>query len=74
MQKNFFVPLIKTISSRYYQQKQSHQEYLDLYINSRLKIREAYDRRYDTLPQIKNEVENLRSQIIENYMSDPACH
>jgi peptidyl-prolyl cis-trans isomerase SurA len=47
------------------------QDYLDLYINSRLKIREAYERGYDTLPQIRTEVENLRSQIIENYMSDP---
>ena len=46
-------------------------EYLDLYINSRLKIREAYDRKYDTLPQIKTEVDNLRSQVIENYMNDP---
>jgi peptidyl-prolyl cis-trans isomerase SurA len=46
-------------------------EYLDLYINSRLKIREALDRRYDTLPDIKAEVENLRGQIIENYMNDP---
>jgi peptidyl-prolyl cis-trans isomerase SurA len=48
-------------------------DYLDLYINSRLKIQEAYIRRYDTLPQIKSEVENLRSQIIENYMSDPGA-
>ena len=46
-------------------------DYLDLYINSRLKIREAYARGYDTLPQIRNEVENLRNQIIEGYMSDP---
>jgi len=46
-------------------------EYLDLYINSRLKIREAYDRGYDTLPNITIEIENLRSQVIENYMSDP---
>ena len=46
-------------------------QYLDLYINSRLKIREAYDRGYDTLPNIKNEIENLRGQVIENYMSDP---
>lgn len=46
-------------------------EYLDLYINSRLKIREAYDRGYDTLPHIKSEIENLRNQVIENYMSDP---
>ncbi len=48
-------------------------DYLDLYINSRLKIREAYDRGYDTLPNIKNEIENLRNQVIENYMSDPAA-
>ena len=46
-------------------------QYLDLYINSRLKIREAYDRGYDTLPNIVNEIENLRGQVIENYMSDP---
>jgi peptidyl-prolyl cis-trans isomerase SurA len=49
-------------------------EYLDLYINSRLKIREAYDKGYDTLPQIKAEVDNLRSQIVENYMSDPKAN
>ena len=48
-------------------------QYLDLYINSRLKIREAYDRGYDTLPNIVNEIENLRNQVIENYMSDPAA-
>jgi peptidyl-prolyl cis-trans isomerase SurA len=46
-------------------------EYLDLYINSRLKIREAYDRGYDTLPNISSEIDNLRNQVIENYMSDP---
>lgn len=45
-------------------------EYLDLYINSRLKIREAYDRGYDTLSAIKTEVNNLRTQIADNYMTD----
>jgi peptidyl-prolyl cis-trans isomerase SurA len=45
-------------------------DYLDLYINSRLKIHEAYERKFDTLPQIKAEVDNLRLQIIENYMND----
>ena len=45
--------------------------YLDLYIKSRLKVWEAYERRYDTLPQIKTEVENLRTQISESYMTDP---
>ena len=51
---------------------QAMRDYLDLYISSRLKIREAYNRRYDTLPQIKTDIENLRSQIIENYLNDPA--
>ncbi|MBL7738293.1 MAG: peptidylprolyl isomerase [Chitinophagaceae bacterium] len=46
-------------------------DYLDLYIHSRLKIQEAYARGYDTLAQIKGEVDNLRAQIMENYMSDP---
>lgn len=46
-------------------------DYLELYINSRLRIREAYDRKYDTLSQIKREVENLRIQISESYMNDP---
>src|SRR5438552_4340219 len=46
-------------------------DYLDLYIASRLKIHEAYNRGYDTLSQIKTDIDNLRSQIIENYLNDP---
>ncbi len=46
-------------------------EYLDLYIKSKLKIQDAYDRKMDTLQQIRTEVENLRNQISENYMTDP---
>ncbi len=45
-------------------------DYLDLYIKSRLKIKEAYERGYDTLPQIVMEVNNLRTQIADNYMND----
>ncbi|MES1216447.1 MAG: peptidylprolyl isomerase [Bacteroidota bacterium] len=50
---------------------QAIKEYLDLYVRSRLKIQEAYSRGYDTLPQIKSEVDNLRQQIIDNYLNDP---
>lgn len=50
---------------------QSISNYLDLYIKSKLKVQEAYTRGYDTLPSIRMEVENLRSQIAENYMTDP---
>lgn len=46
-------------------------DYLDLYIKSRLKIQEAYDRRLDTLPSMKMELANLRTQISEGYMTDP---
>lgn len=51
--------------------KKAIKEYLDLYINARLKIQEAYDRGYDTLPQLVSEMDNLRGQIIEPYLSDP---
>ncbi len=46
-------------------------DYLDLYIKSKLKVRQAYERRYDTLPHLKLEVANLRTQISDNYMTDP---
>ena len=46
-------------------------DYLDLYIASRLKIMEARNRGYDTLSQLKSDIENLRSQIIDNYLNDP---
>jgi peptidyl-prolyl cis-trans isomerase SurA len=39
------------------------QEYLDLYIASRLKIKEALVRGYDTLPQLVSDIDNLRTQI-----------
>lgn len=45
-------------------------DYLDLYIKSRLKIQEAYERGFDTLPQVTAEVTNLRAQIADNYMTD----
>jgi peptidyl-prolyl cis-trans isomerase SurA len=48
-------------------------DYLQLYISSRLKVREAYDRRYDTLPRVTMEVNNLRTQIADNYMTDPGA-
>jgi len=46
------------------------QEYLDLYIASRLKIKEAKARGYDTLPQLQADIENLRAQILPSYLND----
>lgn len=45
-------------------------DYLDLYIASRLKIQEAKDEGYDTLPQIAADGENLRKQILPSYVND----
>lgn len=69
--KDFLRAYNKNNSQPVVNKARSISEYLDLYIKSRLKIQEAYERRYDTLPQIKTEVENLRTQISESYMTDP---
>ncbi|MEO6405925.1 MAG: peptidylprolyl isomerase [Ferruginibacter sp.] len=45
-------------------------EYVELYSNFKLKVKEAQKLRLDTLPQIKYDVENFRNQIMENYLSD----
>jgi peptidyl-prolyl cis-trans isomerase SurA len=46
------------------------QEYLDLYIASRLKIKEAKERRFDTLPQVVADLDGLRNQLLPAYMTD----
>ncbi|MEI6950656.1 peptidylprolyl isomerase [Paraflavisolibacter sp. H34] len=51
---------------------QAKQEYLDLYIASRLKIKEALARGYDTLPQVRSDVQNLREQLLPAYQADAA--
>jgi peptidyl-prolyl cis-trans isomerase SurA len=44
--------------------------YLELYIASRLKVREAKERGYDTLPQLLADLDNLRAQILPGYLTD----
>ena len=45
-------------------------EYLDLYVASRLKIKEAKAKGYDTLPQLVADLSNLRQQILPTYLND----
>jgi peptidyl-prolyl cis-trans isomerase SurA len=54
--------------------EKSIREYLGLYINSKLKIQEAYEKGYDTLPAFREELFNLRQQVMNNYMSDPETY
>ena len=50
--------------------EKAFRNYLNLYIASRLKVKEAKERGYDTLPQIVSDLENLRQQILPNYLND----
>jgi peptidyl-prolyl cis-trans isomerase SurA len=50
--------------------EKAFRDYLDLYIASRLKVKEAIALGYDTLPQLVSDLDNLRSQIMPAYIND----
>ncbi|MES2645697.1 MAG: peptidylprolyl isomerase [Bacteroidota bacterium] len=45
------------------------EEYLPLYINYKLKVQDAIDKKMDTLSNQKDELANYRSQLVENYIN-----
>ena len=45
-------------------------EYLDLYINFKLKVQAAKDLRLDTLPSLIADLQNFRDQVKKNYLTD----
>ena len=49
---------------------QALRDYLDLYIKFKLKVHAARDMHLDTLPSLKAELQNFRSQIQDNYLRD----
>ena len=50
--------------------QQALRDYLDLYINFKLKVQAARDAHLDTLPNLKADLQNFRSQIEDNYLKD----
>ena len=46
------------------------EEYLDLYLNFKLKVRDAIRMGYDTLPSVKHEFRSYRSQLAKPYLMD----
>ncbi|HEY6900060.1 MAG TPA: peptidylprolyl isomerase [Puia sp.] len=48
----------------------TYHDYLELYIRYKLKVRAAYDERLDTLPGQRNELQNFRVQVADNYLKD----
>ncbi|WP_127846429.1 peptidylprolyl isomerase [Psychroflexus aestuariivivens] len=45
-------------------------DYLELYVNFRLKLKAAYDQKLDTLPEFQKEYQNYFKQIADNYISN----
>jgi peptidyl-prolyl cis-trans isomerase SurA len=52
--------------------KQALKEYLDLYINYKLKVQAAYDAKLNEDPTQKFELENFKQQIAENILNEEA--
>ncbi len=52
--------------------KKSFEEYLELFINYKLKIKLALDYKMDTITSFKNELRYYRSQLAQPYMMDEA--
>ncbi len=50
--------------------EKAYKEYLDLYSKFKLKVKAAYALKLDTLPQLKYDIQNFRSQVEENYLND----
>lgn len=47
-------------------------KYLDLYINYKLKVNQAYALQLDTLPSYKRELEGYKQQLMTPYLQDQA--
>jgi peptidyl-prolyl cis-trans isomerase SurA len=52
--------------------KQALKEYLDLYINYKLKVQAAYDEKLQNDPAQLVELENFKNQVAENILNDEA--
>ncbi|HEY8733829.1 MAG TPA: peptidylprolyl isomerase, partial [Puia sp.] len=50
----------------------AYRDYLNLYIRYKLKVQAAYDERLDTMAGQITELQNFKSQIVDQYMQDEA--
>ncbi len=50
--------------------KKNIDEYLDLFINYKLKLKQAYDMKLDTVPSYVKEFNKYKKQLIEPYLKD----
>lgn len=47
-------------------------EYLDMYVNFRLKLQAAYDEKFNKDESLKAEADNFKNQLTENFINDQA--
>ena len=66
-----FLRAYKKNNSTQTNKEKALREYVDLYINFKLKVLDAKNEGMDTLPQILKDVEDFRNQIIESYLAKP---
>ena len=50
--------------------KKSIEEYLELFVNYKLKLREAYELKLDTIPSYRSEFNKYKNQLIEPFLKD----
>lgn len=50
--------------------REALEEYLELYINFKLKVKEAIDLQMDTIPSFREELAGYRKQLAEPYLTD----
>lgn len=68
--KEFLRAYQKTQTAPVANKEKAMREYLQLFIHSKLKVKEARERGYDTTAAFREEIAALRSQIADNYMTD----
>ncbi|PWT71488.1 MAG: hypothetical protein C5B59_18115 [Bacteroidetes bacterium] len=70
--KQEFLKAYKKNNTKSKASAKSYQEYLDLYTRYKLKVRAAYDMKLDTLANQLADLQNFRSQIVDQYMNNEA--
>ena len=68
--KNDFIDIYTKNNSGELVQKSTVEEYLDLYINFKLKVKEAEALGFDTIKEFKKELEGYRKQLAQPYLTE----
>ena len=70
LQSEFDYIYAKTNGDKATYDKASLEEYLDLYVKFKLKVRRAKEMQLDTIPSLQQELEGYRRQLADSYLID----